>query len=197
MTSGSRVRISKLLSRVLRHEPELAGVTLDAAGWTRVDELLTGLRRLGVELTRAELDEVIAGGGKQRFELSLDGSNIRARYGHSVGIDAGYAPADPPPVLYHGTPERNLESIRAGGISPMGRQLVHLHEEVSAARSVGARRGRPIVLLIDAAAMATAGAVFHRLPGGIWLTREVPAERVLGVVGTGADARTPPTRGVP
>ncbi|MFN2557266.1 MAG: RNA 2'-phosphotransferase [Nitriliruptorales bacterium] len=181
MSSGRRVRISKLVSRVLRHEPGLAGVSLDEAGWTRVDDLLTGLRRLGVELSRADLEEVITGGGKQRFELSPDRSRIRARYGHSVTVDAGYPPADPPPVLYHGTPARNLAAIRAGGISPMARQLVHLHEEVSAARSVGARRGRAIVLVVDAAGMAAEGAVFHRLPDGIWLTGEVPAQRILGV----------------
>lgn len=174
--------MSKLISRVLRHEPELAGVRLDASGWTPVEELLDGLRRLGVELSRADLEEVIGSGGKQRFELSPDGSHIRARYGHSVAIDAGYPPVDPPTVLYHGTPERNIASIRTRGLSPMGRQLVHLHEDVAAARSVGARRGRPIVLVIDAAGMAKEGAVFHRLPDGIWLTREVPAVRVLGVV---------------
>lgn len=181
MGSRHRVRISKLLSRVLRHEPELAGVRLDAAGWTRVDELLAGLRRLGVELSRADLEEVMGGGGKERFELSPDRSRIRARYGHSIAIDAGYPAVDPPSVLYHGTPERNVASIRAGGISPMGRQLVHLHEDVNAARLVGGRRGRPIVLIVDAAGMAAEGAVFHRLPDGIWLTPDVPAHRVVGV----------------
>lgn len=182
MGARRRVRVSKLLSRVLRHTPELAGLTLDHAGWTRVDELLTGLRRLGVDLSRAELEDVIRGGDKERFELSPDRSRIRARYGHSVVVAPGYPPADPPPVLYHGTPERNVASIRAGGISRMGRQLVHLCEDVAAARRVGARRGRPFVLVVDAAGMAAEGAVFHRLPGGIWLTAEVPAERVVGVV---------------
>ncbi|MDP8927920.1 MAG: RNA 2'-phosphotransferase [Actinomycetota bacterium] len=176
------MRVSKLLSRVLRHEPELAGVTLDTAGWTRVDELLPGLRRLGVELSPADLEQVVRGGDKQRFELSPDRAHIRARYGHSVPVDVGYPASDPPPVLYHGTPERNVASIRAGGISPMGRQLVHLYEDVAAARVVGARRGRPVVLVVDAAAMAAEGAVFHRLPGEIWLTLEVPPERVVRVV---------------
>lgn len=177
-----RVRVSKLLSRVLRHEPQLAGVTLDAAGWTRVDELLIGLRRLGVELSPADLEQVVHGGDKQRFELSPDQSHIRARYGHSVAVDVGYPPADPPSLLYHGTPDRNVTSIRTGGISPMGRQLVHLYEDIPAARRVGARRGRAVVLVVDAAGMAAEGAVFHRLPGKIWLTLEVPAGRIVAVV---------------
>ncbi len=177
-----RVRVSKLLSRVLRHEPELAGVTLDTAGWARVDELLRGLGRLGVELSPADLEQVVRGGDKQRFEFSPEHSHIRARYGHSAAVDVGYPQADPPPVLYHGTPERNVDSIRAGGITPMGRQFVHLYEDAPAARRVGARRGRPVVLVVDAVGMAAEGAVFHRLPGGIWLTLEVAAERIAGVV---------------
>lgn len=181
ISSVRRVRVSKLLSRVLRHEPGLAGVTLDAAGWTDVDELLGGLRRLGVDLSRTDLDDVVRGGDKQRFELAPDGSRIRARYGHSVAADVGYPAAEPPPVLYHGTPARNVASIRASGISPMGRQLVHLYEDAPSARVVGARRGRPVVLMVDAAGLAAEGAVFHRLPGGIWLTSEVPPERVVGV----------------
>ncbi|MDQ3932156.1 MAG: RNA 2'-phosphotransferase [Actinomycetota bacterium] len=184
MTVGriQRVRVSKLLSRVLRHEPELAGVTLDAAGWTPVDELLMGLRGLGVELFPADLEQVVRGGDKQRFELSPDQTYIRARYGHSVAVEVGYPPAAPPSRLYHGTPERNVASIRAGGISPMGRRLVHLYEDIPAARQVGARRGRPVVLVVDAAGMAADGAVFHRLPGKIWLTLEVPPGHIVGVV---------------
>lgn len=175
-------RLSKLISRVLRHDPDLAGVTLDAEGWVAVDDLLDGLGRLGHRLSLQELAEVVTGGDKQRFERTADGRRIRARYGHSVAVDPGYPPARPPRLLYHGTPAGNVEAIRAGGISPMGRQLVHLSEDVDTARTVGARRGRPVVLVIDAAAMSAEGAVFHRLPGGIWLTGPVPPERIVDLL---------------
>ncbi|MFE7594568.1 RNA 2'-phosphotransferase, partial [Kitasatospora sp. NPDC057512] len=77
------VRASKTLSRILRHEPGLAGVVLDAAGWVRVDELLAGLAARGRPLTRAELDHVVATDNKRRFGYSPDGLSIRANQGHT------------------------------------------------------------------------------------------------------------------
>lgn len=189
MDGARRVRMSKLISRVLRHEPELAGLTLDPEGWAPVDDLLDGLAQLGRHLDRDELLEVVTQTPrgdherkKDRFELSADGALIRARYGHSVAVDPGYPPSAPPPLLYHGTPETNVAAIRAEGISPMDRQLVHLSEDVPSARAVGARRGRPVVLVVDAAGMSADGAVFHRLPGGVWLTGAVPPERIVDVL---------------
>jgi putative RNA 2'-phosphotransferase len=37
--------VSRLLSKVLRHEPGLIGIHLNDQGWARVDELLTKLAR--------------------------------------------------------------------------------------------------------------------------------------------------------
>ena len=37
---------SKLLSLILRHDPAKAGITLDAAGWVTITELLDGLERI-------------------------------------------------------------------------------------------------------------------------------------------------------
>lgn len=152
---------------------------LDPGGWVDVERLLEGLG-----LQPDELREVVRPrpGGKDRFELSADGTRIRARYGHSVEVDLGYAPTPPPPVLYHGTARRFLTDIRRDGLSPMRRRQVHLSEDAASAREVGARHGSPVVLAIDAGAMALDGAVFHRLPGGVWLTAQVPAERILEVV---------------
>ncbi len=37
------VRRSRLLSKTLRHQPSLAGLTLGPGGWVAVDDLLRGL----------------------------------------------------------------------------------------------------------------------------------------------------------
>src|SRR4051812_20493199 len=87
---------SKFLSLVLRHEPEVAGITLDDAGWVAVDALLAGCGRAGNAITHGELLEIIRTNDKQRFALSEDGTRIRANQGHSVEIELGYAPAEPP-----------------------------------------------------------------------------------------------------
>lgn len=96
------VRVSKRLSYVLRHDPSSVGVTLDAAGWVDVDELLAGLRSHGTRLSRDELDELVAGSDKRRFAFDGTGTRIRASQGHSVPVELGYVPQVPPSVLFHG-----------------------------------------------------------------------------------------------
>lgn len=175
------IRMSKLLSKVLRHDPSIADVEPDEAGWVDVDALLAGLgwdRELLEAVTRPRP------GRKDRFELSADGRRVRARYGHSIPVELGYEDVEPPEVLYHGTADRNVERIIDEGISSMRRQLVHLSEDVESARRVGGRHGRPVIIEIDAAGMAEDGIGFHRLPGGIWLTPEVPPRHIRGRVET-------------
>jgi putative RNA 2'-phosphotransferase len=163
------VGLSKRLSYVLRHHPDSVGLTLDEAGWVDVVDLLGALG-----WTRARLDDVVTGNDKQRFAFDGTGTRIRASQGHSVPIDLGYTSAQPPDELFHGTVERFLPSILAEGLRPQHRHAVHLSTDVATARTVGARRGRPVVLRVDAVALAAEGAVFSRSANGIWLVAAVP-----------------------
>lgn len=169
----NRVEVSKFLSYVLRHHPEAVGVALDAEGWIGVDVLLAALAAHGRALTRAELEEVVATSDKKRF--ALDGERIRANQGHSVDVDLALAPLAPPDVLFHGTVDRFLESIRRLGLVRGQRTHVHLSAELDTAKKVGARRGQPVILEIDAAAMTVAGHAFFRSDNGVWLVEAVPA----------------------
>ncbi|MBO4205351.1 RNA 2'-phosphotransferase [Micromonospora echinofusca] len=184
LTDAALVRVSKRLSRVLRHAPESVGVTLDPHGWVPVDDLLTALARHGTQVSREQLHEVVADNDKQRFALrtGADGVTwIRASQGHSarVGVDLGLAAVAPPEVLYHGTPTTNVASILATGLHPGRRQHVHLSADVPTALTVGRRRsGSVAVLTVRAGLMAAAGYVFHRSANGVWLTAAVPAEFV-------------------
>ena len=163
------VRRSKRLSYVLRHDPGSVGLTLDAAGWADVDALLAALG-----WTRAELERVVATDDKRRFALDESGTRIRAGQGHSVAVDLGYRSEPPPPVLFHGTAERNLPAIEAEGLGPGRRPAVHRSPDEVTARRVGARHGRPVVLRVDAAGMARDGALFTRSVNGVWLVDAVP-----------------------
>ncbi|HVL13965.1 MAG TPA: RNA 2'-phosphotransferase, partial [Gemmata sp.] len=42
MDDKRRTRVSKFLSRILRHAPEDAGLTLESGGWVTVETLLAG-----------------------------------------------------------------------------------------------------------------------------------------------------------
>jgi putative RNA 2'-phosphotransferase len=165
---------SRKLSLYLRHAPERIGITLSLDGWVPVDELLAALAAHGTALTRAELEEIVATNDKQRFAFDGTGTRIRANQGHSVPVDLDLPAADPPAVLYHGTVERFLATIERDGLRPMQRHHVHLSATVDTAVKVGSRRGSPVVLRVDAAAMAHDGHVFHVSANGVWLTSHVP-----------------------
>lgn len=176
------VSFSKFLSLVLRHRPEHIGIELDTEGWTDVSVLIERARASGTMLDRATLLAVVADNDKKRFTLSGDGQRIRAAQGHSTATVAmTREAATPPATLYHGTPERFVEPILRDGLSPGERHHVHLSPDVDTARTVAARRGRPVVLAVDAGAMRAAGHVFHQADNGVWLTAAVPP-RFLRVV---------------
>jgi len=167
-------KVSKFLSLVLRHDPARVGIALDSAGWTDVAGLLAALAAHGVQLSREELVELVASSDKQRFALSRDGSRIRANQGHSVEVELALAPATPPAVLYHGTVDRFVASIRAQGLIKGARHHVHLSADLETATKVGGRRGQPVVLKVRATQMAAAGHAFFVSENGVWLTEAVP-----------------------
>jgi putative RNA 2'-phosphotransferase len=153
LMSMDRVKLSKFLSLVLRHNPETIGLGLDAQGWAKIDELIKKAGAAGRKFRREDLLHVVATNDKRRFSLSEDGLRIRAAQGHSIAVDLGLPPREPPQVLYHGTATRFLDAIWSEGLKPQARQQVHLSTDAATALRVGQRHGKPIVLLIDAHAM--------------------------------------------
>jgi putative RNA 2'-phosphotransferase len=174
----NRVRESKFLSLVLRHQPEEIGLVLDEHGWAEIDELLRLANAKGCCLTRPVLEQIVAESDKQRFALSDDGQRIRANQGHSVNVDLNLPPMEPPEILYHGTATRFVESIRAEGLHAGSRQQVHLSKDVQTATVVGQRHGKPVVLVVEAGKLFAAGHKFHLSANGVWLTERVPAEYI-------------------
>jgi putative RNA 2'-phosphotransferase len=168
------VSASRFLSLVLRHRPDLIGLPLDDAGWAEIDALVR-LSQGHRPLTRALIETVVATSDKQRFAISADGLRIRANQGHSIAVDLALEMVAPPAHLYHGTAARFVEAIRREGLSRRSRHHVHLSADVETATRVGARHGKPVVLIVRAAEMAAAGHVFHRSANGVWLTDAVPA----------------------
>ena len=167
------IKISKFLSKHLRHDPDGLGLALAPGGWVPVESLLAACARRHLRLTHAELEEVVSQNSKQRFSFDADGTSIRANQGHSVEVDLQIAPALPPDVLYHGTGHTTASIIAQDGLQKMGRNHVHLSRDVEAARAVGARHGRPVIFQVDAAAMSASGYLFYCSDNGVWLTDAV------------------------
>ncbi|MFK7818461.1 MAG: RNA 2'-phosphotransferase [Planctomycetaceae bacterium] len=168
--------ISKYLSLVLRHQPELIGLELDKAGWVETDKLLKAMNRAGRRCNREQLEEVVRDNDKQRFQFNENKTRIRATQGHSLTIELEYEAVPPPDVLLHGTPTKFVDSIRRQGLKKQSRHHVHLHCDAELASSVGKRRGQPVVLTIDAKGMAAAGHEFFVTPNQVWLTDNVPPQ---------------------
>ena len=170
------VKVSKYLSKHLRHAPEALGLTLEPGGWVEVDVLLEACNRRNFRITREELEEVVVRNNKQRFSFDSTGSRVRANQGHSVEVDLQLERAQPPGVLYHGTATQNIEAIRREGLLRMSRHHVHLSGDMSTALMVGGRHGKPVVFEVNAAAMHRDGHEFYRSTNGVWLVDHVPTE---------------------
>ena len=172
-TAPDLTRISKYMSLILRHKPEVIGIELDAHGWADVDALLAGIGRK-YTVDRDILEEIVWTDEKQRYSFNADRTKIRANQGHSIQVDVELSVAVPPEILYHGTAERFVPSIEAQGLLPGNRLYVHLSGDVETAEKVGRRHGTPIVYQVAAGNMHRDGYLFYLSANGVWLTKEVP-----------------------
>ena len=172
------IKKSKLLSKVLRHQPGLAAVTPDSNGWISTADLLAGLERLGEPISLEQLTEIVRTNDKQRFAFNADSTKIRANQGHSIDVDLDLTVKEPPPVLYHGTAAKRLNAIKREGLTRQSRHDVHLHTDKNLARKVGQRHGVPVLLRIDSRTMAADGVTFRCSENGVWLTEAVPARYI-------------------
>lgn len=166
-------RISKYISLILRHKPEAIGISLDEHGWANVVELIAGVNQTH-PLTIEVLERIVRTDKKQRYSFNEDKTLIRANQGHSVPVDVELEKLSPPKVLFHGTGEKYISSIKAQGLIARSRLYVHLSADYETAIQVGKRHGKPVVILIRAEQMAEDGFDFYRSINGVWLTKNVP-----------------------
>ena len=169
--------ISRYISLILRHKPEVIGITLDEHGWADVDALIRGIRKTKEPSFSMELlDEIVRTDSKQRYAYNEDHTLIRASQGHSIPVDVELMQAMPPELLWHGTGEKYTASIEKTGLIPKSRLYVHLSKDMDTAIAVGKRHGKPVVYQVSAGRMARAGYAFYLSANGVWLTKEVPTE---------------------
>ncbi len=174
MNQKKRVKLSKFLSYILRHNPRSINLTLDAGGWCSIKSIIRAAQSKSRCFTAEDIFEVVTTNDKQRFALNADKTKIRANQGHSLPVDLGLTSQKPPDFLFHGTAEKYLDSIRERGLITKKRRFVHLSTDYETAVKVGRRHGKPIVLRIDAGKMHRDDFRFYLSENGIWLVSAVP-----------------------
>ena len=173
------IQLSKEVSYTLRHAPWEYELELDENGWVNVDQLLAALKQShkwdGV--LQSDLEQIIATSDKKRFEIN-DG-RIRALYGHTLTNKIVREAKEPPEILYHGTAQRFISSIKGEGLVPKGRQFVHMSVDVDTAIEVGKRRdAQPILLEINAKKAWEEGIPFYYGNDKVWLADFVPSQYI-------------------
>lgn len=172
------VRVSKLLSFLLRHRPDTLGLNLEAGGWVGLEALIERVnkrRRLPFALQREMVESVVKQSG--RFELRQ--GKIRARSGHSVRIERvsnlEAAPAAPE-FLYLAYPASALQGIPEHG------QLLPLagNEALRLVASEPAAAEGDEVLVVEAVRAQKQGIELRRLDDG-WSAPSLPARYVISL----------------
>ena len=176
--SDRRMRnTSKFISLILRHNPQVIGISLDEHGWADVKELIDGINRTERHsLDMDTLDEIVRTDEKQRYSFNEDHSLIRANQGHSIPVDVELEEKIPPDILWHGTGQKYVSSIDVQGLIPKSRLYVHLSSDMETARKVGSRHGRPVIYQVECRKMTEDGYRFFLSANRVWLTKEVPVE---------------------
>ncbi len=179
--------ISVYISFLLRHKPDDIGLSMDTHGFVSVEALLNGINESGkYQITREQLEEIVATDSKGRFCFSEDGKKIKACQGHSVPwVEPDLTYPNPPKYLYHGTTAYAYEKIKASGfISKMKRHAVHMTADESKAWQSANRwhTSRPVVLKIAAQVMANDGYAIGVTENDVWCVSDVPCRYILEVL---------------
>ncbi len=172
---STTVRISKLLSLMLRHRPDEFGIEVDEYGSADLEAVVAALQDRDPDITLGGVESVVNDSTKKRFEI-VDG-RVRARYGHSFSVELGTEPTEPPEFLYKGVETPEVEQILQEGLTPGDRQYVHLSFEAGVAAEMTGRTSRGAVIRIDARRGHEAGVQFYDC-GPTVLTLEIPPEFV-------------------
>ena len=178
MDNMNIIKLSKIVSHALRHEPHSYGLNLDNEGWVLLSDLVIALNSKGVQVDEISIIKLTELTEKKRHQI-LNG-RIRAYYGHSVENKIIKKPIEPPRFLYHGTVQKNLYNILGKGLLPMERQYVHLSIDRNTAAIAGGRKnGKLVILTIKAKEAFLDNVQFYKEQNGIWLSDPIPSKFIV------------------
>jgi len=175
MENDLRVRVSRYVSYLLRHNPE--DLEMDEEGFVEVDELVSKVRKHYPTMDRKLLTKIVDESERKRFEIVEN--KIRALYGHTILVHLHLKEDKQIARLYHGTTPQAVREILQKGLQPMRRRWVHLSPTEEIAIEVGKRRtNSPVVLAIDAFEARNHGIRFYRASDKVYVCKHVPAKYI-------------------
>ena len=188
MNEEQTEKISRKLSWLLRHGAEQEALSMDAAGWVKIADVLSCVR-----ITRAQLDQVVAENNKRRLQVA--GDRVRCMQGHSLegmpvtrdALERSWAVWTDDGSIWHGTRPSALPGIAQHGIQAVSRTHVHLAATLDS--TVGKRTGTPVMLEVSPAKLRASGIDVFESPNGVLLARQVPLDCIVGVRAMSRKAR--------
>jgi 2'-phosphotransferase len=169
-------RLSRTLTKILRHKATDMGIKMSEDGYVKVDDLLNKVKDIkNLNATEYDIRNAVAKCPKQRFQLNEEGKDllIRCSQGHSIkGLKSEelYTPITLDdvkegkyPCAVHGTYKKAWKLIQeSGGLSPMGRTHIHFSSKPFGSKDMisGMRSNAEVLLEVDLAAAITAGHKF-------------------------------------
>jgi len=172
---GLRVRVSRFVSYVLRHDP--MGLVVDEEGFVDLGELVSRVKERFPSVDDGFLRLLVEESERKRFEIV--GNRIRALYGHSFPVYLRLEEDGRVEWLYHGTTSEAEDVILERGLQPMKRMWVHLSPTQDIATQVGKRRtSSPVILVVNCAEARKAGLKFYKASDQVYLCKFVPAKHI-------------------
>lgn len=179
MSKNNEVKLSKMLSWLLRHGAVTEGLTFDSGGFMNVEEILKLKQFKNYNLS--DIQRVVESNDKKRFTMRCKASDnniwqIRANQGHSIEIDENelltLLTADQVPVcIYHGTYLCNLKSIKSEGLNRIRRNHIHFTPKLPGESGLisGMRNNCEIFIVVDARKAIEDGYKFYESDNGVIL----------------------------
>lgn len=169
-------RLGRFISGALRHFPDDVGLKMNRRGWVEIDHLCDIMKRRYRWATRERLIALVQSDEKNRYEIN--GSLIRARYGHSVDVELDY-PENELLNLYYGASQEEVDMLLENGIQPIRQRYVHLSTSYKRANEAASvHTDDPIVLEIDAKAAQEDGISIMTVNDDIVLAECVPVDYI-------------------
>jgi len=176
MSGDELSHLGRIMAGVLRHFPEKFDIELTERGWANIDELVESVRDHRITLHWLKphhLRAIIETDPKGRYQI--DGSDIRATYGHTIDVDLDHPTDTVPDSLFYPTTAEEVDLLFETGLKPTDRKFLHLSKDYEQAMEAGRHRdGVPIIIEIDASSAMEDGIVICQAGTVVYLTDEIP-----------------------